>query len=387
MSQSNVSFMDAVVMIVKWKTLFVKVALAVSIVSYAGIYLFIDEEYEATATIVPSEDKQLGGISSIMKSLGNLPIGGLKGTTVTAEMDLYVTIITSRSMMERIIAKFDLQKEYDQPSMEKTIKRLRSCVRTKVTEENAFEVTVRGSSPGQAVEMAEFILDQLNGTIVQLNIQKSRNNRLFLQERYEEVNRNLRIAEDSLQLYQQHSGMLEVKEQSKLVVAAYTTLEAELMTKQLELSILERTVSPDAPAAQNLRVQVSEYERKMKEMKEGKGNNSVILALNALPMTAKNYIRHYRDVEIYSTILEFLVPLYEQAKFEEQKEVPVLQIIDHPRTPEKKAYPPRVLFASLITLGALIMTYVYILLQEHDDWKRDPKISFIRTHLLPRKTM
>jgi len=378
----NKEFLDYIVMIVKWKKLFLQIALGLLIVSYLGIYFLIDEEYEATATIVPSEDKSLGGLSSIMKNLGNIPIAGLKGSSTNAEMDLYVTIIDSRSMLENIIMKFNLQKEFNQPSMEKAVKQLKKNINTKVTDENAFEIRVRAGTSQQAVDINNYILENLNETIVQLNILKSKNNRIFLEQRYKEVNNNLRIAEDSMQMYQQSSGMLEVKEQTKLIVDAYTKIESEVLTKQIELSILENTYSKDSPLVDNLRVEVKEYEKKLAEMKRSGGKESVILALNSLPLKAKNYIRHYRDVEIYSAILEFLVPLYEQAKFEEQKNVPVLQVIDTPRLPEKKAYPPRTLFAALITFGGLIITYFYVLLRENERWKNNDKLMYISENIL-----
>ncbi|MEW5799925.1 MAG: Wzz/FepE/Etk N-terminal domain-containing protein [Bacteroidota bacterium] len=386
MSESKqIDILDYFVILVKWKKLFLQVAVGMFVVSYIGIYFFIDEEYEATAVIVPSEDKQLGGISSLMKNLGSLPIAGLKGSTVSTEMDLYVTVITSRTLQEDIIRKFNLLEEFGLESMEKALKRFKDRIKTKVTDENAFEIAVRGSSPQQSVEIANFVLERLNETIIQLNITKSKNNRLFLEERYNEVSANLRNAEDSLQIYQQSSGMLEVKEQTKLIVDAYTKLESELLTKQLELSILENTYSKDSPLVDNLKVQVKEYEKKIGEMKREGGKESVILALNSLPAKAKNYIRHYRDVEIYSAILEFLVPLYEQSKFEEQKNVPVLQVIDTPRLPEKKVYPPRTLFAAIITFGGLLLTYFYVLLQENTQWKENEKIVFIKQNLLQWK--
>jgi tyrosine-protein kinase Etk/Wzc len=380
--QNKIDILDYLILVVKWKKLFIKVLLGSLVISYLGIYFLIDTEYEAKAIIVSSEDKQIGGISSLMKSLGNLPIGGLKGSSTAGEMDLYVTVIRSRTMLEDIVNVFGLQKEYDQPSMEKAVKRLRETIKTKVTEENAFEITVQGSSPKQAVDITNYILDYLNKTIIQMNISKSKNNRIFLEQRYNEVKNNLKYAEDSMQIYQQTSGMLEVKEQTKMIVGAYTSIETELTKAQIELSILENTYSKESPLVNNVRIQVKEYEKKLQEMKQGSNRKNVILALNSLPQAAKNYIRHYRDVEIQSRILEFLTPLYEQSKFDEQKDVPILQVIDIPRPPEKKSYPPRSLFAAIITFGVMILTFFYVLLQENDEWKMNAKIDYISKNIL-----
>ncbi len=374
------SFLDYMVLLVKWKRLFIIVAIALFTVSYLGIYFFIDEEYESTATILPTEDKQLAGVSAIMKNLSNLPIG-LGANTKSADMDLYTTVINSRPVLEQIITKFDLLKDYRLESMEKAVKTLRKQIKGKVNDENAYEITVRASSARKAADIANYVLELLNKTIVELNVAKSRNNRIFLEQRYNEMTSNLRLAEDSLQYYQETTGMFEAKEQTKLIITTYSTIEAELISKQIELSIVENTLSKESPQLENLRVQVKEYAKKLDEMKKGGESNSIILGLDSLPLAAKQYIRHYRDVEIYSQILEFLVPMYEQARFDEQKNVPVLQVVEYPVPAEKKAYPPRTIFTLIITFGGLIITYFYVLVNENDNWKKDEKIKYIRENI------
>lgn len=375
------SFLDYLVLIVTWKRLFLVLAASLMVVSYLMIYFFIDPEYDSSAVIMPTEDKGLGGISSIMKNLSNVPLG-LGSVSKSSDMDLYTTIIGSRAMLEKIVVKFDLMKDYHQKSMEKAVEILRGKIKKRVTDENAYEITVRATSAQKSVDMANYILEELNRVVVELDVAKSRENRIFLEQRYNEMTNNLRLAEDSLQYYQESTGMLEAKEQSKLIITTYSTFEAELISKQIELSILERTQSKDSPQLQGLRMQVNEYESKLTSMKKKGEENGIILALDSLPSAAKQYLRHFRDVEVYSKILEFLVPMYEQSRFEEEKNVPVLQVIDHPVAPEKKSYPPRFLFSLFITIGGLLMAFFYLLLNENDEWKKSEKILFIKSNIL-----
>jgi capsule polysaccharide export protein KpsE/RkpR len=329
---------------------------------------------------LPSEDKQLTGVSAIMKNLSNLPIG-LGTNTKTADMDLYTTVLSSRPFLEQIITKFDLMKDYKLVSMEKAVKTLRKQIKGKVNDESAYEITVRAGSAQKAADITNYVLEVLNKTIVELNVAKSRNNRIFLEDRYNEMTANLRLAEDSLQYYQEKTGMFEAKEQVKLIITTYSTIEAELISKQIELSILENTLSKESPQLETLRMQVKEYAQKLDEMKKGGQSNGIILGLESLPLAAKQYIRHFRDVEIYSKILEFLIPMYEQARFDEQKNVPVVQVVEYPVPAEKKAYPPRMIFSLIITFGGLLITFFYVLMNENDNWKKDEKIIFIRENI------
>jgi uncharacterized protein involved in exopolysaccharide biosynthesis len=86
-------------------------------------------------------------------------------------------------------------------------------------------------------------------------------------------------------------------------------------------------------------------------------------------------------VEINSAVLEFLVPLYEQAKFQEEKDIPVLQVLDEAIPPTKKSYPPRTIFTLLISFGAFLFAFFSILAYENGNWVRSEKILYVRRNL------
>jgi uncharacterized protein involved in exopolysaccharide biosynthesis len=74
-----------------------------------------------------------------------------------------------------------------------------------------------------------------------------------------------------------------------------------------------------------------------------------------------------------------VVPLYEQAKIEEKKDYPILQVIDYAVPPAKKSWPPRTLFA---LIGAFSVTmFVYLVLRMRSSVSKitDPRLlSIIR---------
>ena len=68
-----------------------------------------------------------------------------------------------------------------------------------------------------------------------------------------------------------------------------------------------------------------------------------------MPNIAIQYLRTYREVEIQQSILEIVMPMFEQAKVEEQKSIPTIMLIDKAVAPELKYSPKR----SVIILGLL----------------------------------
>lgn len=373
--------LDYIVLLVKWKKFLLIFLVSVFVLSYAAVYFSIPEEFESTAVIIPSgSESSMGGVSGLMKNLKDLPLG-LGGTSKTTETDLYMTIVYSRSTLEKLIKKFNLMQDYKLTSMEESVKSLSKKIFADVTEQNAFRVTVRARTPQKSADMVNYLLSLMNETIIDLNVSKSRNNREFLEKRYQEIKNNLKEAEDSLQIYQQRSGILEAKEQPKLILDAYSKLESEITSKQVELSIMEKIVAKDSPQLNLLRTQLQEYKNEFERMGRTRDKESLLLPVNSLPEKTKNYLRYFRNVEVYNAILEFIIPLYEQAKFEEQKNIPVLQVIDYGRVPERKAYPPRTLIAAVSTLIIVLFILLLMILKLAIGSSSNPKVIFIRGEL------
>jgi len=377
----GLDFLDLLVVLTKWKKMLLILIISTFLISYLAIYFLIDEEFDSKALIIPSDDASTSGsISGIMKNLKDLPLG-LGGSSKSKSTDLYLTIIYSRSNLESVIEKFDLMNDYGLESIEKTVKLISKKIEAEVTDEDAFEITVRAKTREKSAEIVNYLLEILNQKVIELNIAKSKDNRIFLENRYAELKENLKIVEDSLQRFQQSTGLYEAKEQLKLIASAYTELETKISMKKIELEILENVYEKESPQADMLRREVNLMESEFNGLKRNKNDESFLLALSSLPENMKNFLRLYRDIEIYTAILEFIVPMYEQAKLEEQKNIPVLQVIDFGVVPEKKAYPPRLLIALIITVIIFFFVASALLFREIIKNSSNPKVAFIVSNL------
>lgn len=377
----GLDFLDMLVILTKWKKFLIILLISTFALSYLAIYFFIDEEFESTALILPSEDAgSMAGISGIMKNLKDLPFG-LGGSSKSEITDMYLVIIYSRTNLETLIDKFNLLEDFGVESMEKGVKILSKKINADVTDEGAFEIVVRAISGEKAANMVNYLVEVLNQRVIELNIAKSRDNRIFLEDRYAEIKNELRTIEDSLQKFQEITGLLEAKEQIKLIATAYTELDTEILTKRIKLEIFEGLYEKDSPQAITLRKELNLMESRLNDLKRNKAHESFLLSINSLPENMKNFIRLFRDVEIYNKILEFIVPLYEQSKLEEQKNIPVLQVVDYGVVPEKKAYPPRLLISVIATFMILSIVSLIIVFREIILNTQNPRLINIKGQL------
>lgn len=373
--------MELLEYVVKRKEFFVGIFLLSFVLSFAGVYFLIEEQYEATAVLIPRSEDGMSAVGSLLRSVKGVSMG-LGAKAPKSETDLYTTIIFSRTMMEDVVRTFGLVAVYDLDStkpdhMEKAVKRLRKEIFTHETDESAYVVTARASTRDRAAAMANMIVRRMNERIVELNISRSRQNREFLDKRVEEVRLALRAAEDSLRSYQERTGLLDAKAQVQGILAAHTTLESELEARRIQEGILEQMYDATSPQVRENRLQIQAFEKKLQEMRQRNDPGSPVLALRSLPKAAVELLRRYREVEINGLLLEYIMPLDEQAKIEEKKDHPVLQIIDPAVPPAKKSYPPRTIFALVGALSVTLLVFVVQRLRLAIDRSADPQVRMV----------
>lgn len=380
--ERKIEILDIVVVLVRKKLLLFFVAILTAVLGYLSIYYLIDEKFESTAVVVPYESGKSGGVSSLLKNISGLPIGGLSNLGGTAtNLDFYLTIIYSRTTITEIIDKFDLRKEYEHKFFADLLRKVMNDITVVNNDDLSVSVTVRSKNPKKAADIANFIVNLLNKKVLEINTRKTKDNRIFLEKRYNEVVVDLRAAEDNLEAYQKKNGVFEAEQQVKASVSAFAEFEMELARKQVEYETAEKMLGANTPSVINLKDALTSLEKKIKEIKSGKNGSSVLLPMASLPTKAIEYFRLYRDVKINNEMLEFLLPVYEQAKFDEQKDTPVILTLDNAVANDKKVYPPLLLYTLIIVIFSTGLFAFALIVREIASKVEDPKIKFILNNI------
>lgn len=245
-------------------------------------------------------------------------------------------------MAETIVRRFDLVKVYGIPdgSMEETIKEFADNHEVEVHDDGSITVETADKDSVRAAAIANAVIDELNAIAIEMGVSEARNNRMFLEKRVTDARADLTTAEEALRKYQEERGMpLILSDDARSAASAVSELFAKRMRLDIELSVLRRTAGEDNAVYRQLSVERAEIERR----------------LSAFPQLGMEAFRLYRNLLVQQKILEFLVPLYEQARIDEQKDVPVVLVLDKAVPAERKARPKRLLIVAVATLSALLI--------------------------------
>ncbi len=330
---------------------------------------------------------------------------GLGG--ISDEVNTFLAILNSRTVMEAVAQKFNLMERFQTRNMEETIRALQGFVTVDINEEGTIMIGTRAKTPYFATEqekdearrlardMANFFIEELDRVNTQLKVEKAKNTRIFIEKRYYQNLEDIRQAEEEFKQFQQQHGAIALPEQTAAAIAAAAELKAEIITKEVEVGVLKKYVNdthPDLARAQN---ELRELQTKYDEFKYGskfdknnpKQSQDFFLPFAEVPEIGLQYLRLFREVTMQEKILEFLLPEYEQAKIQEAKDTPSVQVLDKAVLPIRKASPKTMIttivagFSCLIICLFFIFSIEYFNRIEQGDDERSAMISDIRAML------
>ncbi|MGH9586834.1 MAG: lipopolysaccharide biosynthesis protein, partial [Acidobacteriaceae bacterium] len=214
------------------------------------------------------------------------------------------------------------------------------------------------------------------------NTSAAHRERVFLEQRLNSVRAGLEQAELNLSRFSSKSSAIDIKEQTRAIVDAGARLQAQLLIEQSGLESL-RQIYGDG----NVRVRQSEARiASLKKQLAGlagssdrpddsagspdiglssETRNSLYPPLRQIPRLAVPYADLYRRVRVEEAVFELLNQQYEMARIEEAKDIPTVSVIDAPGIPEKKAFPPRLLLALLLTFLSFVIASAFLLARHH----------------------
>lgn len=303
-------------------------------------------------------------------SLGGIPgaeIGDfgevLTGTSYTKELAFYENILKSRRCLEETIVKYNFMEENKYKHMQQAVKDFRENIlyifKDRIS--GTMDVGVYDKDPAKAKEISEFLIHQLDKINIEMNILNARNQREFIQQRYEQSVEKLTSSEDTLKNFQDTYG-ISPDIQVRVVSEIEIQLEAEIESEKIKLELLQKILSPSQDEIKFQEEKIKALENRLSKIRNSDDGTSKI-QLKGSPDVVLKFIRLKREVEIQNKIQSILLPLYEQSKIEEKKEIPTILILDQPFVPDEKTKPKRIISILIVMMLSAFITYVFFFIR------------------------
>jgi uncharacterized protein involved in exopolysaccharide biosynthesis len=381
MSAQEYNLIDYLTVLKRWKKF---ILLNVFVITLFAIILslIIPKTYRASAVLMPPLTQTGMGVFT---PLIDSPFGGLFSQTTDETMSM-IAILKSRTVLTSVIEKFNLIELYEVENMDIAIQSLKDHVLIDIDDEGTIRVSVdiltKWFHPDSEEEkakqlcsdIANYFIKQLDIVNKKLQTEQASFQRKFIEKRYNNNIQELKLAEEKLKQFQEINNLISLPEQTNAAIEAASKIKGHILANEVRLEVLKKAYNsghPDIDQLKNEIAALTEQLHRMEYRKETEQTNikNIFPPFSRMPELETQLRQFMREVEIQNTLLTFLTQQYEEAKINEAKDTPTIQVLDIAVKPNIKYKP----FRALIVIGAGIFGLIFSFF-----------ISFVRERIDPR---
>ena len=316
--------------------------------------LILPKTFQSSAVLMPPSSQSTSGI---MSSISDIPLGGLFSQSNDETLKM-IAILKSRTVMGNIIQKFGLIDFFQVKDIEEALDLLKDNTVFEVEEEGTIRISVNVSTgwfhPNKeeentkrlSADIANYFVEQLDLINKNLKTEQASFHRQFIGERYQQNISDLRDAEDSLKYFQKKYKMIALSQQTTVAIEVAANLKGQILANEVKLGVTGGTLKLGHPDNEKIKKENIELQKKMDELEYGSEvfkveQNNLFPVFSELPDLGVQLLRLKREVEIQNTLFIFLTKQYEEAKIQEAKNTPTVQVLDNAIIPNIKYKPVR----------------------------------------------
>lgn len=330
--------------------------------SAALISFALPEVYRSGTKLLPPQQAQ-SGAAALLAQLGGAA-GAVAGAAgIKNPNDLYVGMLKSRTVADKLIKQFDLKKVYETDSLERTRKMLEDNTTIVAGKDGLITIDVEDENKKLVAPLANGYVAELLRLTRVLAVTEASQRRLFFEQQLELSKNNLAQAEMTLKGALDTHGVTSVDSDSRAIVETVARLRAAISAKEIQLSSMRAFVTPNNQEFKRTQEELISLRSEISKLENGRPETASSPVAGGDKKGLEN-IKILRDVKYHQMLYELLAKQYEVARLDEAKDTAVVQVLDPAVEPEKKFKPKRALMVLMAGIfGFLIAIAVAFLLE------------------------
>jgi uncharacterized protein involved in exopolysaccharide biosynthesis len=403
----EINLMDIMLVIAKYNR-FIMAFTAVSIV-LALIYVMLQPfSYTAKTVILPPQTKGDSSMGALLGNLGGLnAMPGASALGLKNPSDMYLGMLKSRTLADRVIVKLDLQKHYKTKNITKTREVLKYASNITAGKDGFIAVEYTHSDPVMAANIANAYIGELDDLNSTLAVTEAAKRRLFYEKQIKETSVSLSQAEAAMKQTQRKTGWYEFggfdlamagggagaggatsggARVNASVLMKVEEIRAQITLKEVELASKRAYMTEQNPEYVRSLATLAALKANLTKL-EGSSNASgadVKVPVSQLSDTGFAYIHQMRDLKYKQSLLELYSKQFEMAKMDEAKESPLVQVVDKALPPEERSTPKRAQMMVIASMFALVISIMLAFIMNALDTAKQNPESAERLNLLRR---
>jgi tyrosine-protein kinase Etk/Wzc len=364
-SRNGMDWVELLLILSQNKGTILKVTLGVTILAAVVMFL-IPNTYTATATILPPEQKQstLGAMLGQLGSIASLSDADLGFKNPG---DLFIGMLRSRTIQDRLIDKFDLRRMYNTRRYQDARKKLDARSYIVAEKEGLISIAVEDRDPNRAAAMANAYVEELHEMNSELAISEAGQRRVFYEDKVRAERDALALSEVQLKQAEEKTGLLQPDAQARVIIQSVADMRAQVAVREVQIEAMRTYATKDNPELRRAEQELAGLKAQLAKMERntgGAGSDNLEVPTRQLPQAQLEYLRSARDLKYHEALYDFLGKQLEAARIDEAKDAVIVQVVDKAVVPERKSGPHRATVILLAALAAFLCSCAAVLVSE-----------------------
>ena len=339
------------------------------------ISFFLQKTYTAITTLLPPDESQQDGLlSNIMGS----PLSQLGFQQFGSTSDLFVQILQSRTVMDNVLQtkfKFDdktvkLIDILGFDSNEKARNAMQEKVVVKSSDEGIISIAIEIFNPELAANVANAFVFELDRINKEKYSSKAKNSRIYIENQLVLTEKKLSAAGDSLAVFQEKYKAIALEEQTRTAIEKAGEIKGEIIAKEVQLGVALQTMKTDNILIIQLKKEIEELKKQYNYLQFGDNvsladKKEFYIPFADVPVIGLELAELIRDVKVQETVWQLLNQQYYQAKIQEARDTPTVQVLDKAIPPELRTRPKRKLLVLVGGFLAFIISIFWAFIKEY----------------------
>jgi tyrosine-protein kinase Etk/Wzc len=253
--EEDSNILDILLVLARYRRRIAIVTLVALLLGGAVAFLLLKTTFTATATILPPQEQQ-SSASAMLGQLGSLASLGGAGGLLKNPADMYVAMLTSRTVVDRMIDRFHLQALYKAKGIDDARKALKANITTEAAKDGLIHISVQDTDPRRASDLTNGLIEEFYHLTARLAITEAAQRRLFFDQQLEQEKAALASAEEDLKKTQEKTGLIQLSGQAEEIIRDISDLRAQLVSREVQMQAMrayETDQNPDVTRLQQER--------------------------------------------------------------------------------------------------------------------------------------
>jgi uncharacterized protein involved in exopolysaccharide biosynthesis len=368
----EIHLLDYLLVITRWRWRIVRTMILVAAAVFILSFL-LPRKYVSVTTLLPPPEQEGSAMASLLSDV-KVPGISLPGKVTSA--DIFLEMLRSRSVGERVLLRrfsikgdsLTLLKILDCESVEAGLLEMSERAFFILSKKMVMTISVEMGTPQLAADVANAYVEELDRVNREKSVSRAKNSRLYIEAQLRETQAHLAEATRQLADYQRGRRAISLEDQVKASITQSGEVKGQIIAREIQINVMRQSMKPENPLLARAEQELAELRRKYNDLQIGAGGEpeqDIFRPVAEMPEVGVQLAVLMRETKVQETVWELLNSQYYQAKIEEARDTPTVQVLDRAVPPRWPSSPRRVMLAGVLGLLAGIGTIFYAFILEY----------------------